>query len=65
MFKNHKLFLVMLVVTEIYRFKGGESSSQFRWFTTAKIELQFLIFFVWILGTILKVVNHPANSGGL
>ena len=24
--------------------KGGESSSQFRWFTIAKIELQFLIF---------------------
>ena len=30
--------------------KGGESSSQFRWFTIAKIELYFLIFFVLILG---------------
>ena len=29
--------------------KGGESSSQFRWFTIAKIELYFLIFFVLIL----------------
>ena len=24
---------------KITRFKGGESSSQFQWFTTAKIEL--------------------------
>ena len=30
--------------------KGGESSSQFRWFTIAKIELYFLMFFVLILG---------------
>ena len=35
-------------------FKGGESSSQFQWFTIAKIELQFLIFFVLILGLRLQ-----------
>ena len=30
--------------------KGGESSSQFRWFTIAKIELQFLIIFCFNFG---------------
>ena len=34
--------------------KGSESSSQFRWFTIAKIALQFLIFFVLILGLRLQ-----------
>ena len=34
--------------------KGGESSRQFRWFTIAKIEQKFLIFFVWILGLRLQ-----------
>ena len=29
-----------------HQLKGGELSSQFRWFTKAKIELEFLIFFV-------------------
>ena len=35
-------------------FKGGELSSQFRWFTIPKIELEFLIFFVLILGLQLQ-----------
>ena len=33
----------------IISLKGGESSSQFRWFAIVKIELQCLIFFVLIL----------------
>ena len=40
--------------------KGGESSSQFRWFTIAKIELQFLIFFVLILE--LRLQKYSANT---
>ena len=40
--------------------KGGESSSQFRWFTIAKIELQFLIFFVLILG--LRLQRYSTNT---
>ena len=41
-------------------FKGGESSSQFRWFTIAKIELYFLIFFVLILG--LRLQRYSTNT---
>ena len=40
--------------------KGGESSSHFRWFTIAKIELQFLIFFVLILG--LRLQRYSTNT---
>ena len=40
--------------------KGSESSSQFRWFTIAKIELQFLIFIVLILG--LRLQRHSTNT---
>ena len=39
--------------------KGGESSSQFRWFTIAKIELEFLICFVLILG--LRLQRYSTN----
>ena len=39
-------------------FKGGESSSRFRWFTIAKIELYFLIFFVLILGCVCKDIQQ-------
>ena len=40
--------------------KGGESSSQFQWFTIAKIKLQFLIFFVLILG--LRLQRYSTNT---
>ena len=40
--------------------KGGESSSQFQWFTIAKIELYFLIFFVLILG--LRLQKYSTNQ---
>ena len=40
--------------------KGGESSSQFQWFTIAKIELKFLVFFVLILG--LQWQRHSTNT---
>ena len=40
--------------------KGGESSSQLRWFTTAKIELEFLIFFVLFLG--LQLQRYLTNT---
>ena len=40
--------------------KGGESSSQFRWFTIAKIELYFSIFFVLILG--LRLQRYSTNT---
>ena len=45
-----------------YRLKGSESSSQFQWFTIAKIELslQFLIFFVLILG--LRLQRYLSNT---
>ena len=43
-----------------HRLKGGESSSQFRWLTIAKIELQFLIFFVLILG--LRLQKYSTNT---
>ena len=42
------------------RIKGGESSSQFWWFTIAKIELYFLIFFVLILG--LRLQRYSTNT---
>ena len=42
------------VVLKIVSLKGGESSSQFQWFTIAKIKLKFLIFFVLILGLRLQ-----------
>ena len=41
-------------------FKGGKSSSQFRWFTIAKIELLFLMFFVLILG--LRLQRYSTNT---
>ena len=41
-------------------FKGGESSSQFRWFTIAKIEQYFLIFFALILG--LRLQRYSTNA---
>ena len=37
-----------------------ESSSQFRWFTLAKIELHFLIFYVLILG--LRLQRYSTNT---
>ena len=40
--------------------KGGESSSQFRWLTTVKIELEFLIFFVLILR--LRLQRYSTNT---
>ena len=40
--------------------KGGESSSQFQWFTIAKIELQFLIFFALILR--LRLHRYSTNT---
>ena len=40
--------------------KGGESSSQFQWFTIAKIKLYFLIFFVLILG--LRLQRYSSNT---
>ena len=40
--------------------KGGESSSQFQWFTIDKIELYFLIFFVLILG--LRLQRYSTNT---
>ena len=40
--------------------QGGESSSQFRWLTIAKIELEFLIFFVLILG--LRLQRYSTNT---
>ena len=41
-------------------FKGGESSSQFQWFTIAKIQLYFLIFFILILG--LRLQKYSTNT---
>ena len=40
--------------------KGGESSSQFQWFTIAKIELYFLKFFVLISG--LRLQRYSTNT---
>ena len=48
------------VEEEAILLKGGESSSQFRWFTIAKIELYFLIFFVLILG--LRLQRYSTNT---
>ena len=50
----------MKMLHRITEFKGGESSSQFRWFTIAKIELHFLIFFVLILG--LRLQRYSTNT---
>ena len=50
--------VIINIVTEV--FKGGESSSQFRWFTIAKIELYFLIFFALILG--LRLQRYSTNT---
>ena len=54
---NHETNLTALrrkCVEQSIMLKGGESSSQFLWFTIAKIELKFLIFFVLILGLRLQ-----------
>ena len=45
---------------ENFTFKGGESSSQLRWFIIAKIKLQFLIFFVLILR--LRLLRYSTNT---
>ena len=48
----------MLSQATTLTFKGGESSSQFRWFTIVKIELQFLIFFCFNFGAaVAKIFN--------
>ena len=39
---------------------SGKSSSQFQWFTVAKIEVYFLIFFVLILG--LRLQKYSTNT---
>ena len=44
----------------VYSVKGGESSSQFQWFTVAKIELNFLLCFVLILG--LRLQRYSTNT---
>ena len=45
---------------KIASFKGGESSSLFQWFTIAKIQLYFLIFFVLFLG--LRLQRYSTNT---
>ena len=40
--------------------KGGESPSQFQWFTIAKIELKFFILFVLIL--VLRLQRYSTNA---
>ena len=54
------LKITCLYCTAYHLIKGGESSSQFRWFTIAKIELLFLIFFVLILG--LRLQRYSTNT---
>ena len=44
----------------LHDIKGGESSSQFQWFTVAKIELYFLISFVLIFG--LQLPRYSTNA---
>ena len=56
--KNLEFFSVTTITAHCI--KGGESSSQFQWFTIAKIELQFLIFFVLILG--LRLQRYLTNT---
>ena len=46
------------VLGPYFAVKGSESSSQFRWFTIAKTELWFLIFFVLILGLRFKDIQQ-------
>ena len=48
------------IISTIQGLKGGESFSQFQWFTIAKIELYFLIFFVLILG--LRLQRYSTNT---
>ena len=48
------LLLVQKMMPPVSFIKGGESSSQFPWFTIAKIELYFLIFFALISGLLLQ-----------
>ena len=38
--------------------KGGKASSQFRWFATAKIETQFLIFFSHAGARLLRYLTN-------
>ena len=45
----------------IYGIKGGESSSQFRWFTIAKIQLQLWMFVVLILRLLLQRYSTNAK----
>ena len=54
------MMLVTIILKHTSFLKGGESSSQFQWFTIAKIELQFLIFFVLILG--LRLQRYSTNT---
>ena len=57
--QDDKMCIHMFVFSQ-EQVKGGESSSQFRWFTIAKIELYFLIFFVLILG--LRLQRYLINT---
>ena len=50
----------VIKVCKFVTFKGGESSSQFRWFTIPKIALQCLIFFVLILR--LRLQRYSTNT---
>ena len=52
--------MLQLCFLLVLTFKGGESSSQFRRFTVTKIELQFLTFFVLILG--LPLQGYSTNT---
>ena len=55
---NQRFDLIPFMIS--FRVKGGESSSQFRRFKIAKIELLFLIFFVLILG--LRLHRYSTNT---
>ena len=55
---NQRYDLIPFMIS--FRAKGGESSSQFRRFKIAKIELLFLIFFVLILG--LRLHRYSTNT---
>ena len=59
-FKTRLTFSSFHSTLFLTKFKGGESSSQFWWFTIAKIEQQFLIFFVLILRLWLQ--RYPTNA---
>ena len=58
--ENYTALLLLNLKKAFDTVKGGKSSSQFRWFTIAKIELYFLIFFVLILG--LRLQRHSTNT---